>query len=118
MDGPSSELRLLPGVRAAYVLSGVIGWERERRRHRAGLRIHILVGVSAALFVLLGGAIVKRFGRGVPQVLFDLIGMLGSAGRRADWPPPRVCPCTCWRAAPRCCFTLWRPSPAAAVPTG
>ena len=78
-----SELRLLPGVLVACVLSGVIGWERERHRHSAGLRTHILVGVSAALFVLLGGAIAERFGRGVPQVLFDLIGMLGSAGRCA-----------------------------------
>lgn len=78
MDSLLPELRLLPGVLAAYVLSGLIGWERERHRHSAGLRTHILVGVSAALFVLLGEAIVDRFGAGVPQVRFDLIGILGA----------------------------------------
>ncbi|GAA1446104.1 MgtC/SapB family protein [Leifsonia poae] len=36
----------------AFVLSGVIGFERERRFKSAGLGTHILVGVGAALFTL------------------------------------------------------------------
>lgn len=41
-------------VLAAIVLCGVIGIEREWREKPAGLRTHILVGVAACLFVLLG----------------------------------------------------------------
>jgi len=41
-------LRLL----VAVVLAGVLGYERERRRAPAGLRTHMLVGLGAALFVL------------------------------------------------------------------
>lgn len=36
----------------AFVLSGLIGLEREVRHKDAGLRTHILVGVGAALFLL------------------------------------------------------------------
>lgn len=38
---------------AALVLSGAIGLERELRQKDAGLRTHILVGVGAALFMLI-----------------------------------------------------------------
>src|SRR5688572_29687706 len=34
----------------AALLSSVIGWERGRRGHVAGLRTHILVGLGAAVF--------------------------------------------------------------------
>src|SRR5688572_27923337 len=34
----------------AALLSSVIGWERGRRGHVAGLRTHILVGLGAAMF--------------------------------------------------------------------
>ncbi len=37
----------------ALVLSGVIGFEREVKRHFAGFRTHILVGVGACLMMLL-----------------------------------------------------------------
>lgn len=39
-------LRLL----VAAVLGGVIGFERETGRHRAGLRTHILIALAAALY--------------------------------------------------------------------
>jgi len=37
----------------ALVLSGIIGFEREVKRHFAGFRTHILVGVGACLMMLL-----------------------------------------------------------------
>jgi putative Mg2+ transporter-C (MgtC) family protein len=40
-------LRLL----VAAVLSGAVGWERERAGKLAGLRTHIVVGVASALYV-------------------------------------------------------------------
>lgn len=45
----------------AALLAGVLGWEREATGKSAGLRTHMLVGVSAALFVVLGGVLVERF---------------------------------------------------------
>ncbi len=41
-------LRLL----LAAVLSGIVGWERERLRKPAGFRTHILVGIGSALAML------------------------------------------------------------------
>ena len=38
--------------RRAFVLSGLIGWEREQLGRGAGLRTHILVGLGTALFTL------------------------------------------------------------------
>ncbi len=50
----AADLRLLPPLLAAVVLGGALGWEREARGKVAGLRTHILVALSSALFVLLG----------------------------------------------------------------
>jgi putative Mg2+ transporter-C (MgtC) family protein len=44
----------LGGLALAFGLSSVIGLERELRHKSAGLRTHALVGVGAALFVLVG----------------------------------------------------------------
>lgn len=38
----------------AALLSGVVGFEREARQKAAGLRTHMLVGLGAALFTLVG----------------------------------------------------------------
>lgn len=38
----------------AAVLSGLIGWHREALHKQAGLRTHMLVGIGAALFTLVG----------------------------------------------------------------
>jgi putative Mg2+ transporter-C (MgtC) family protein len=78
VDGIWAELKLMQGLLVAFVLSGAIGWERERRNHRAGLRTHILVGVSAAMFVVLGESLIETFGASDNQVRFDLIGVLGA----------------------------------------
>ncbi len=44
----------------AYVLGGVIGWEREHEEKPAGLRTFILVCLGAALFVLTMLAVVME----------------------------------------------------------
>lgn len=56
---PIQELRLLLLLLLALVLSAVIGFERELRQKSAGLRTHTLVGVGAALFML-----VSKYGFG------------------------------------------------------
>jgi putative Mg2+ transporter-C (MgtC) family protein len=60
----ASEELILLGL--AFVLSSVIGFERELRQRSAGLRTHTLVGVGAALFTLAG-----RFGFGDASVGVD-----------------------------------------------
>ena len=77
----------LASLAVAFVLSSLIGFERELRQKGAGLRTHTLVGVGAALFTLAG-----RYGFGGEDVGIDPtriaaqvvtgIGFIG-AGRRA-----------------------------------
>lgn len=78
MDAIWNELKLMQELLAATVLSGLIGWQRERHGHNAGLRTHILVGVSAALFIVLSETLVSTFAKQDDQVRFDLIGVLGA----------------------------------------
>jgi putative Mg2+ transporter-C (MgtC) family protein len=63
MMGGAQELGLLA---VAFVLSSIIGFEREIRQRSAGLKTHTLVGVGAALFTLAG-----RFGFGEPVNSID-----------------------------------------------
>lgn len=49
------QLEALKLLVIAFVLSSVIGLEREMRQRSAGLKTHVLVGVGAALFTLAGG---------------------------------------------------------------
>jgi putative Mg2+ transporter-C (MgtC) family protein len=44
--------RIVVRLLMAVLLAAVLGWERERRGRPAGLRTHMLVGLGAALFVL------------------------------------------------------------------
>ena len=45
-------LRIVLRMLAATMVGGVIGWERERTGKSAGLRTHMLVSLSSAIFVL------------------------------------------------------------------
>lgn len=78
MDTVWAELALMRGPLAAFVLSGLIGWEREQLGRGAGLRTYILIGVSAALFVVLADTLIFRFSDDSTQVRFDLVGVLGA----------------------------------------
>jgi putative Mg2+ transporter-C (MgtC) family protein len=51
VDALRTDLSWLVRLVAAAVLAGIVGWEREKARKRAGLRTHVVVGVSSALFV-------------------------------------------------------------------
>ena len=53
------EVPLLVELAAALLLSSLVGFERELRAKSAGLRTHTLVGVGAALFML-----VSKYGFG------------------------------------------------------
>jgi putative Mg2+ transporter-C (MgtC) family protein len=49
---PAEITRVVLRLLMAVALAGVLGYERERRDSPAGLRTHMLVGLGAALFVL------------------------------------------------------------------
>lgn len=73
-----TELRLLIGLVVAAVLSSLIGWEREAHRTGAGLRTHMLVGISSALFVVLAEELIVQYAQPNNGVRFDLVGVLAA----------------------------------------
>lgn len=65
----------------AALLSGLIGFEREARHKAAGLRTHMLVGLGAALFTLVGA---YAFGGGDPaRVSAQIVTGVGFLGAGA-----------------------------------
>ena len=74
METAAMDLNLLPRLLVALFLTGILGWDRERKDRPAGLRTHMLVGISACSFVILGELFVDRFGVLEPSGLrFDPI---------------------------------------------
>src|SRR5262245_48961122 len=63
----------------AATLGGVLGFEREHRHKRAGLRTHMLVAVGAALFVLVPVQ-AKMSAEAVSRVLQGLVVGIGFLG--------------------------------------
>lgn len=56
------EAEFLLRIFVAAVFSAALGWERERAGKAAGFRTHIVVGVTAALFVITGILAVEQYG--------------------------------------------------------
>jgi putative Mg2+ transporter-C (MgtC) family protein len=76
-------------ITVAAILSAIVGYDRERHDHPAGLRTHILVGLGSALFTALS---LLAFGAGdkgrVAAQIVTGIGFLGAGaiiqGRRPN----------------------------------
>jgi len=60
------------------VLAGALGWERESAGKSAGIRTHILVGISATLFVSIGDFMIARFSSYGELMRFDPAGLIGA----------------------------------------
>ena len=63
------------------ILAGLIGWEREYWNKPAGLRTHVLLGISAVLIANLGVKIYNETGADatrIPAQLLSGIGFLGA----------------------------------------
>jgi putative Mg2+ transporter-C (MgtC) family protein len=58
-----ADLQMILQLGLALLLAGVLGWERERLNRAAGLRTHMLVGMSATLFAALGMSLVEHYER-------------------------------------------------------
>jgi putative Mg2+ transporter-C (MgtC) family protein len=66
------DLSILLRVAMICVFAGFLGWEREEAGKSAGLRTHILVGISAVLFVMIADALVMKY-RAFEMMRFDPI---------------------------------------------
>ena len=53
-------------IALAAVLAAVIGWERSAKRHAAGLRTFLLVGLAAASAMLIDTSLSAAWGQGFP----------------------------------------------------
>ncbi|CAN5750839.1 MgtC/SapB family protein [soil metagenome] len=62
----------------SMLLSGALGWERESSGKSAGLRTHILVGVAATIFVIIGEEMAADFRRFGDHVRFDAANLVGA----------------------------------------
>ena len=72
------DLSILGRVLIACLLSGVLGWEREAAGKAAGLRTHILVGVAAVLFTVVGASMAVSFRAYGDHVRFDAANLVGA----------------------------------------
>jgi putative Mg2+ transporter-C (MgtC) family protein len=77
-NGWHSDAAILFRLLVAMLLAGVIGWDRERRGHSAGLRTNMLVGLSAALFTATGDLLIRHFDAYGSSVRGDPIRILQS----------------------------------------
>ncbi len=58
------------------VLAGVLGWERESAGKSAGLRTHLLVGISSVLFIVIGELMFSRYSVYGQSMRFDPVRIL------------------------------------------
>jgi putative Mg2+ transporter-C (MgtC) family protein len=71
---------------AALLLSGLVGLERERKRHPAGLRTLMLVGLGSAGFVIAGHELIaglpanNQTGAEMSRVIQGIVGGIGFLG--------------------------------------
>lgn len=72
------DVSILIRVMVAAVLAGILGWEREAAGKAAGLRTHILVGVSGVLFTVIGSFMAAEFRAYGDHVRFDAANLLGA----------------------------------------
>ena len=77
-ESPETILRLALAVLAG----GVVGWNRQRRGHPAGLRTMMLVSLGSAAFVLMGLAVLSRneAGRNLSDPTRVIAGIVGGIG--------------------------------------
>lgn len=73
----SQALELLIKLGIGALLAGIIGWERERSGHVAGVRTHMLVAIGVILFSEAGKAMGGEESRVAAQVVTG-IGFLGA----------------------------------------
>jgi putative Mg2+ transporter-C (MgtC) family protein len=66
-----ADLSIFVRLVVIILLAGFIGWERESAGKSAGLRTHILVGVSSVLFIVIGEFMIDKFRAYGDSMRFD-----------------------------------------------
>lgn len=81
------QLELVARLVGAVVLGGVLGWERERGRHPAGLRTHILVALGSTAFTLAGIYGVQGLGtsQDAGRIAAQVVSGVGFLGAGTIW---------------------------------
>ncbi len=74
------QLDLSLRIMIAAVLSAIVGYNRQRHEHPAGLRTHILVGMGSALFTVLS---IYAFGSETGRVAAQIVTGIGFLGAGA-----------------------------------
>jgi putative Mg2+ transporter-C (MgtC) family protein len=67
----TEDLHYLLRFLIAALLTGIIGWDRDSSGKSAGIRTHMLVGLSSAVFVTLGELFVLHFYRSDDFIQID-----------------------------------------------
>ena len=75
---PQAFLDTVTALGAAFVLGGLIGFERQFRQRTAGLRTNVLVAVGSAAFVDLGGTLTG--GDGAMRIVAYVVSGIGFLG--------------------------------------
>src|SRR3954466_2404331 len=68
--GPE-DIQLLLRLLVAIVLTGALGWERNRSGKSAGVRTHMIVGMGACFFMILPELMISHYQRFGEAVKFD-----------------------------------------------
>jgi putative Mg2+ transporter-C (MgtC) family protein len=73
LQNSSDDWHLLLRLALAMVLTGALGWERNRSGKSAGVRTHMVVGMGACFFMILPELIIAHFKSMGESVQFDPI---------------------------------------------
>jgi putative Mg2+ transporter-C (MgtC) family protein len=71
LPNASEDLQMLLRLAVALVLTGALGWERNRSGKSAGVRTHMIVGMGACFFMLLPEMIIEHYRQFGQAVQFD-----------------------------------------------
>jgi putative Mg2+ transporter-C (MgtC) family protein len=85
MDVPYADLEICLRLGLAVMGGAVVGWNRQRKRHPAGLRTMMLVSLGSAAFMVAGAAMATSNGVTSPvgdrsRVLQGIVGGIGFLG--------------------------------------
>ncbi len=86
-SNPPADFTMVLRLMLAYVLAGLIGWERRSAHRPAGLRTHILVGVGSCAFMLISVYGFDNLGtvRDPARVAAQIITGIGFLGAGTIW---------------------------------
>jgi putative Mg2+ transporter-C (MgtC) family protein len=71
LPNQSEDLQMLLRLAVSLVLTGALGWERNRSGKSAGVRTHMIVGMGACFFMMLPEMIIQHYAQFGEKIQFD-----------------------------------------------